>query len=66
MTEVASPSTAWQDAPHTAGEHARMSASSGWLDPEGALMETALEGDAAAGGGTVRLRPPSGRAVAGS
>ena len=51
VLEVASPSTAGHDARYKAGEYARMGVREYWrLDPEGALMETALEGYAATGG----------------
>ena len=51
VLEVASPSTAGHDARYKAGEYARMGVGEYWrLDPEGALMGTALEGYAATGG----------------
>ena len=51
VLEVASPSTAGHDARYKVGEYARMGVREYWrLDPEGALMEAALEGYAATGG----------------
>ena len=51
VLEVASPSTAGRDARYKAGEYARIGVREYWrLDPEGALMGTALEGYAATGG----------------
>ena len=51
VLEVASPSTEEHDARYKAREYARMGVREYWrLDPEGALMETALEGSAATGG----------------
>ncbi len=51
VLEVASPSTAKHDARYKAGEYARIGVSEYWrLDPEGALMGTALEGYAMTGG----------------
>ena len=51
VLEVASPSTAAHDARYKAGEYARIGVQEYWrLDPEGALMETALEGYAVTGG----------------
>ena len=51
VLEVASPSTAEHDARYKAGEYARIGVSEYWrLDPEGALMGTALEGYSATGG----------------
>ncbi len=51
VLEVASPSTAEHDARYKAGEYARIGVREYWrLDPEGALMGTALEGYAATGG----------------
>ena len=66
VLEVASPSTAEHDARYKAGEYARIGVQEYWrLDPEGALMETALEGYALAGGGyepvEVVERPGGGR-----
>ena len=50
VLEVASPSTAEHDARYKAGEYARIGVREYWrLDPQGALMETALEGYAASG-----------------
>ena len=51
VLEVASPSTAEHDARYKAGEYARIGVREYWrLDPEGALMGTALEGYAATAG----------------
>ena len=51
VLEVASPSTVKHDARYKAGEYARIGVREYWrLDPEGALMGTALEGYAATGG----------------
>ena len=51
VLEVASPSTAEHDAHYKAGEYARIGVQEYWrLDPEGALMGTALEGYAVTGG----------------
>ena len=51
VLEVASPSTAEHDARYKAGEYARMGVREYWrLDPQGALMGTALEGYALTGG----------------
>ena len=51
VLEVASPSTAEHDARYKAGEYARIGVREYWrLDPEGALMGTALEGYAVTGG----------------
>ena len=51
VLEVASPSTAEHDARYKAGEYARIGVQEYWrLDPEGALMETALKGYAVTGG----------------
>ena len=51
VLEVASPSTEAHDARYKAREYARMGVREYWrLDPEGALMAAALEGDAATGG----------------
>ena len=51
VLEVASPSTAEHDARYKAGEYARMGVPEYWrLDPQGALMGTALEGYALTGG----------------
>ena len=51
VLEVASPSTAANDAWHKAREYARIGVREYWrLDPEGSLMEAPLEGWAASGG----------------
>ena len=51
VLEVASPSTAAHDARYKAGEYARIGVQEYWrLDPEGTLLETALEGYAVTGG----------------
>ena len=51
VLEVASPATAAHDARFKAGEYARIGVREYWrLDPQGALMETALEGYVATGG----------------
>ena len=51
VLEVASPSTAEHDARYKAGEYARIGVQEYWrLDPEGTLLETALEGYAVTGG----------------
>ena len=51
VLEVASPSTAAHDARYKAGEYARIGVQEYWrLDPQGALLETALEGYAVTAG----------------
>ena len=51
VLEVASPSTAGNDARHKAREYARIGVREYWrLDPEGSLMGTPLEGYVASGG----------------
>ena len=66
VLEVASPSTAEHDARYKAGEYARIGVREYWrLDPQGALLGTALEGYALAGGSYepvgVLERPGRGR-----
>ena len=51
VLEVASPSTAEHDARYKAGEYARIGVQEYWrLDPQGTLLETAVEGYAVTGG----------------
>ena len=62
VLEVASPSTAGNDARHKAREYARIGVGEYWrLDPEGSLMGTPLEGYVASGGGYDPVEPVEGR-----
>ena len=58
VLEVASPSTAGNDAEYKAQEYARIGVREYWrLDPQGALMERPLEGYEAQGGSYDRVQP---------
>ena len=58
VLEVASPSTAENDAEHKAREYARIGVREYWrLDPAGTLMETSLEGYVASAGQYEQVRP---------
>ena len=66
VLEVASPSTAENDARHKAREYAGIGVREYWrLDPEGSLMRRPLEGYSASGGryGPVEAVEPDGRGV---
>ncbi|MDE0104639.1 MAG: Uma2 family endonuclease, partial [Bryobacterales bacterium] len=66
VLEVASPSTAENDARHKAGEYAGIGVREYWrLDPEGSLMGRPLEGYATSGGryGPVQAVEREGRGV---
>ena len=61
MLEVASPSTAENDALHKAREYARIGVREYWrLDPAGSLMETPLEGYVASAGQYEQVQPVEG------
>ena len=61
VLEVASPSTAEQDALHKAREYARIGVREYWrLDPAGSLMETPLEGYVASAGQYEQVQPVEG------
>ncbi len=62
VLEVASPSTAKNDAEHKAREYARIGVREYWrLDPAGTLMETPLEGYEISAGQSEPVRPEAGR-----
>ena len=66
VLEVASPSTAEQDAFHKAQEYARIGVREYWrLDPEGSSMGTPLEGYVARGASYERVEPVRGRLQSG-
>ena len=61
VLEVASPSTAENDAKHKAREYARIGVREYWrLDPAGTLMETSLEGYVASAGQYEQVQPVEG------
>ncbi len=61
VLEVASPSTAENDARHKAREYAGIGVREYWrLDPAGTLMEASLEGYVASSGGYEQVRPVEG------
>ena len=61
VLEVASPSTAENDAEHKAREYAQIGVREYWrLDPAGTLMETSLEGYAASAGQYEQVQPVEG------
>ena len=61
VLEVASPSTAENDALHKAREYARIGVREYWrLDPAGSLMETPLEGYVASAGQYEQVQPVEG------
>ena len=61
VLEVASPSTAENDAEHKAREYFRIGVREYWrLDPAGTLMETSLEGYAASAGQYEQVQPVEG------
>ena len=61
VLEVASPSTAENDAEHKAREYARIGVREYWrLDPAGSLMETPLEGYVASAGQYEQVQPVEG------
>ena len=61
VLEVASPSTAENDAEHKAREYARIGVREYWrLDPAGTLMQTSLEGYVASAGQYEQVQPVEG------
>ena len=67
VLEVASPSTAENDAEHKAREYARIGVREYWrLDPQGSLLEIPLEGYELSAGQYERLQPVAGTARGGA